>query len=64
MTSGVESGNGHDDQKRNTIIFENIIKHVSEWKECLSGPNDLEITKLNGMSNACYKVQIKKDVIL
>ena len=47
------------------VIFNNIKKHMPSWAEAVHDPLDqLEIKKLNGLSNSCYKVSLDKRVKL
>ena len=47
------------------MILENIKKHLPSWAEAVNDINDqLEIKKLSGMSNSCYKVKLDKRVKL
>ena len=47
------------------VIFNNIKKHMPSWAEAVHDPLDqLEIKKLNGLSNSCYKVALDKRVKL
>ena len=41
------------------LMFAQIVKHVPEWRFVLQSPDDLDFKRLNGNSNACYKVSIK-----
>jgi len=43
-------------------IFEHVYKHVPGWSRCLKSFEDLEYKRLNGNSNACFKVSIKEDL--
>ena len=55
------------DQRGETheVIFDNIKKHMPSWAEAVHDPLDqLEIKKLNGLSNSCYKVALDKRVKL
>ena len=44
-------------QMKNTTILDNVKKNLPEWN-CISSIDDIEITKLNGNSNAVYKLHI------
>ena len=47
------------------VIFENIKKHLPSWAEAVRDQMDqVEIKKLNGLSNSCYKVALDKRIIL
>ena len=41
-------------------IFECVLKHVKPWQKYISSIDQVEIKKLNGLSNACYQVSIKE----
>ena len=40
-------------------IFNNIKEHVKSWN-VLTSTDDIKIIRLNGMSNACFKVEVVK----
>ena len=47
------------------VILENIKKHLPSWAESVHDITDqVEIKKLNGLSNSCYKVWLDKRVKL
>ena len=39
-------------------------EHIPEWGRVLTSLDQLEIRRLSGLSNACYKVALKSDVHL
>jgi hypothetical protein len=39
-----------------------MTEHISSWKTHLNDQEDLEIKRLSGLSNACFRVQIKDTV--
>ena len=46
------------------VIIANILQHVPGWSEAVQAPEQVEISQLNGLSNACYRVNLKSDVLL
>ena len=51
-------------EKQEEILIANILEHVPGWSEAVQASEQLEIRRLNGLSNACYKVALKSDVQL
>ena len=52
-----------EERKQKGRMFENIIKVVPEWKDIgLESYCDFEMKRLNGNSNACYKVELKERI--
>ena len=49
-------------EKQEEILIANILEHVPGWSEAVQASEQLEIRRLNGLSNACYKVALKSDV--
>ena len=46
-----------ENQYENTVILSRIHEHVPSWK-AIQSPSDLEIKRLSGLSNACFRVHI------
>ena len=60
MQQITESPSGETPQ----VIFERIKEHIPEWGRVLTELDQLEIRRLSGLSNACYKVTLKDSVAL
>jgi len=45
--------------EKSEVIIARICEHVPGWAEAVQGPEQVEIRKLSGLSNACYKVSLK-----
>ena len=43
-------------------IFTHLIEHIPEWKQLIKTPDDLNLKRLNGNSNACFKVELKDHI--
>ena len=46
------------------VILANIKKHVRAWDQGVQTLNDIKISRLNGLSNACYRVELQDWVSL
>ena len=46
------------------VIYERIKKHVPEWSRVLTSIDQVAIRRLSGLSNACYRVALRQEVIL
>ena len=46
-----------ENQDENTVILSRIHEHVPSWN-AIQSPSDLEIKRLSGLSNACFRVHI------
>ena len=44
------------------VIIANILQYVPGWSDAVQASEQLEIKRLNGLSNACFKVALKNDV--
>ena len=44
------------------LIFDRITQHIPQWKETLVSVDELTIRRLSGLSNACFRVQIKEGI--
>ena len=44
------------------VILENIRKHVPAWAQAVDSLKDIKIKKMNGLSNSCYKVELKDNI--
>jgi len=44
-------------------IFSHLIEHIPAWKLLIKTQDDLEIKRLTGNSNACFKVELKAHII-
>lgn len=62
-TSGSsDSDHYKGEQSVNDLIFNRICSHIPDWSSALKTSEDLNIKRLNGLSNACYRVSIKDEV--
>ena len=50
--------------ERDEVIIANILEHVAGWSETVQEPEQIEISRLSGLSNACYKVSLKSSIQL
>jgi hypothetical protein len=50
--------------ERPQVIFDRIKEHIPEWGRLLTELDQLDIKRLSGLSNACYKVALKESVAL
>ena len=41
-------------------ILADIQAHVESWK-AISDPSQISVTRMSGLSNACYRVRIEKE---
>jgi len=41
------------------VMFQRVIQHVEGWSTLFSSADELQFTRMSGMSNACYKVEPK-----
>lgn len=48
--------------EKHELIIARVYEHVPGWAQAVQEPEQVEISKLNGLSNACYKVSLKSDV--
>ncbi len=40
-------------------VLSDIKKHIKSWKDCETlQPHNIQLTRLSGLSNACYRVKI------
>lgn len=46
------------------VVLANIKEHISAWAESIQSLDQVDIKKMSGLSNACYKVALKADVQL
>ena len=46
------------------LIILNIKQHFPAWAAAVQSAQQVQIRKLSGMSNACYKVELAKDIPL
>ena len=46
------------------VIIANILQQVPGWSDAVQAPEQVEISQLSGLSNACYRVALKSDVLL
>lgn len=53
-----EKGEPSDQLKQE--MFDNIMEHVPQWRAILQSVQDLKFKRLNGNSNACFKVSIRE----
>ena len=58
--SGEQTKEASEDFK---LIFERIVNHIPSWKQSLRSVEDLYIKRLSGLSNACFRVTIKDEII-
>ena len=40
------------------MIFDHIKEHMDLWRDLITSASDLSITRLSGLSNACYRVKL------
>ena len=50
-------------EDENITIVNHILEHIAEWKDVVSSPADVTITRLSGLSNACYRVEFKPHLV-
>ena len=50
--------------EKTEVIIARVCEHVEGWAEAVTAPEQVEISKLSGLSNACYKVSLKSEVSL
>lgn len=43
-------------------IVNNILHHIDSWSHLVASKEDVIITRLNGMSNAVYKVELRPEL--
>ena len=41
-------------------MYDNIMEHVPQWRAILQSVDDIKFKRLNGNSNACFKVSIRE----
>ena len=46
------------------LVLARIKEHVPQWASCVQGLEQVEIKKMSGLSNACYRVALKDAVQL
>ena len=46
------------------VIIANILENVPGWSDAVQAPEHVSISKLSGLSNACYRVALNGDVTL
>jgi hypothetical protein len=44
-------------------MYRHITEHVTAWSKVLQSPSDLQFKRLNGNSNACFKVSLKDHIV-
>lgn len=57
------SGKYLTEEEEKPQIFKHVTQHLPEWAQYLKGPDDIDIKRLNGNSNACFKVNIKDGLV-
>ena len=56
----VESGDSTEVALAKTVLG-HIQEHIAEWKNDLLTYLNVSLTRLSGLSNACYRVRIEPD---
>ena len=49
-----------DIHREQTIIFDRMVENIELWKLHVKSVDDFTIKRLSGLSNACFRVQIKE----
>lgn len=56
--------NSSEEEQEQELMFKHIMEHVPSMKAILKSHKDLKFKRLNGNSNACFKVSIKDGLYL
>ena len=59
---------GFEEGKQNGERYETVIarigKQFTDWRQSVNSLDQVEILRLNGLSNACYRVKLNDNVVL
>ena len=55
---------GKQNGERLEVVIARIGKQFTDWRQTVHSLDQVEILRLNGLSNACYRVKLNDNVVL